>query len=240
MVRICYIMAMRAEAQPLIEHYRLERQEDFFAPLPCQLHTGTADGGCELYVVTNGVQHDRDLVGCEAATMTTMAAIERLNPDLVICSGTCGGWKRYGTEVGRVYLGDAVMFHDRRIPDDNEWGTQSLGNYPVWGGTKALAARLGLETGKVTTGSSFDMTKEDEDIIDQHGGKLKETEGAAVAFVCSLFHKPLLLVKAVTNLRDEGCDDMATFHSNLCRASNELLKANARIIALLAKGEIAI
>lgn len=237
MTKICYIIAMRAEARPLTEHFGLKLQEDFFHPLPCRLYAGTA-GGSELYVVTNGVQHERDLIGCEAATMTTMAAIERLHPDIVICSGTCGGWRRYGAEAGKVYLGDGVMFHDRRIPDDNEWSTQGLGNYPVWKGTAALAGQLGMETGKVTTGSSFDMTKDDEDVIARNNGRLKDMEGAAVGFVCSVFNTPVLYVKAVTNLRDAGDDDMQAFHDNLKRASEELLQTNIRIIELLTQGEI--
>lgn len=237
MTKICYIIAMRAEAQPIIEHFGLQSQKDFFTPLPCRLHSGITDGS-ELYVVTNGVQHNRDLIGCEAATMTTMAAIERLQPDIIICSGTCGGWQQHGTETGKVYLGDGVMFHDRRIPDDNEWGTQGLGNYPVWSGTKLLAERLGLKTGKVTTGSSFDMSPEDERIINENGGRLKEMEGAAVGFVCNIYRKPVLYVKAVTNLRDADSDDMQAFHDNLKHASEALLKVNIRIIGMLAKGEI--
>jgi 5'-methylthioadenosine nucleosidase len=237
MKKICYIIAMRTEARPLTDHFGLQHSPDFFAPLPCQLYHGTV-GGSELYVVQNGVQHDRDLIGCEAAAVTTMAAIERLKPDIIISSGTCGGWQRYGAEVGRVYLGDGVMFHDRRVPGDNLWATQGLGNYPVWDGTAALAQQLGMMTGKVTTGSSFDMKEEEEAVIDENGGRLKEMEGAAVGFVCSLFHVPSLFVKAVTNLRDKDDDDMETFHDNLRHASEELLKANIRIMKILTEQEV--
>lgn len=236
MKKLCYIVAMRAEAQPLIDLYSLQHATNFFAPLPCQLHSGKA-GDCELYVVNNGVQHGRDLIGCEAAAVTTMAAIEKLHPDIIICSGTCGGWQRYGAKVGSVYLGDGVMFHDRRVPGDNEWTTQGLGNYPVWQGTAALAAHLGIETGKVTTGSSFDMTAEEEATIHDNGGRLKEMEGAAVGFVCSLFCVPVLFVKAVTNLRDAEEDDMDAFHVNLSRATAELQRVNRRIIEYLASCE---
>lgn len=232
MKKICYIVAMRAETAPLTECFNLKEEEEFFAPLPCKLYRGTVNGS-ELYVVQNGRQHDRDLIGCEAAAVTTMAAIERLHPDIIVCSGTCGGWKRYGAEVGRVYLGSGVMFHDRRVPGDNEWATQGLGNYPVWDGTATLAGRLSLGMGKVTTGSSFDMTAEEERIIDQNGGRLKEMEGAAVGFVCSLYHTPVLYVKAVTNLRDDEKDDMDAFHKNLQLATENLRKTNEAIVRLL-------
>lgn len=234
MQRLCYIIAMRAEAQPLIERLALRAVPGFFTPLPCLLYRGSV-GGCGIFVVCNGVQHDRDLVGCEAATATTMAAIQQLRPDIIISSGTCGGWMRHGAEVGRVYLGNGVMFHDRHIPGDNKYGTQTLGNYPVWEGTEALARHLGLSMGKVTTGSSFDMTAEEEAVIEQNGGQLKEMEGAAVAFVCSLYNVPVLLVKAVTNLRDAPDDDSLAFRANLRRASEALLLANVRIIHALAE-----
>ncbi len=229
MPTICYIIAMRTEAQPLIEYYKLKLKEDFFAPLPCQLYANEEDASAP-YVVINGVQHERDLIGCEAATLTTHAAIERLKPDMVICSGTCGGWMRHGSEVGKVYLGTSAMFHDRRVPGDNAWHTQGLGNYPAWEGTALLAKELGMKTGKVTTGSSFDLSADEEVIIEENGGTLKEMEGAAVAFVCSLYNIPVLLVKAVTNLRDSADDDMDAFHTNLKKASEALLQANIRIV----------
>ena len=79
------------------------------------------------------------------------------------------------------------------------------------------------------------MTAEEETIIDQNGGRLKEMEGAAVAFVCSLYNKPVLLVKAVTNLRDAEQEDMTAFQENLHHAATALTEANARIIAALAE-----
>lgn len=233
MKRICYIVAMRAEAKPFIEHFGVKRQDGFFAPLPCQLYKAVLDGGTELFVVLNGEQHGSDLIGCEAAAVATMAAIERLQPDIVICSGTCGGWMKYGMQVGEVYLGNGVMFHDRRVPGDDAWATQGLGNYPVWEGTARLAEQLSLPMAKVTTGSSFDMSAEEEAIIDANGGRLKEMEGAAVAFVCSLFKVPVMFVKAVCNLRDAEEEDMDAFHRNLKKVAENLNHANIRIIEAL-------
>ena len=154
-MRIVYIVAKEAEAQPFIEHYGVVEQEGFFAPLPCRLFKtdlsdtfsnshpfpfgGEGRGERLLYDVLNGKQHGSDLVGCEAASVATMAAIERLKPDVVINSGTCGAFKSGGAEIGKVYIGNGCMFHDHRVPGDDAWGTQALGNYPVWEGSKALA-----------------------------------------------------------------------------------------------------
>ena len=242
---------MEAEAQPLIQQLKAVEQEQFFAPLPCRLFTATLPAATltieepatssqanfsilnsqfSINIVTNGRQHDRDLIGCEAAALTTAVAIQRLKPDLVISSGTCGGWKRKGAEVGQVYIANGAMFHDRRVPGDNAWDTQGLGNYPVWEGSYRLAERLQMPMGKVTTGSSFDLLPIEEQYIDANGGELKEMEGAAVAFVCSMYHIPVMLVKAVTNLRDMPSDDITDFQAHLKQVSQRLCQANINIL----------
>lgn len=234
-MNICYIVAMQSEAQPFIDHYGVEEVKDFFAPLPCKLYRTTlknADGSKEavLNVVLNGQQHGSDLVGCEAASVATLVALQKINPDIVINSGTCGAFAADGAEIADVYLGNAVMFHDRRVPGDDAWGTQALGNYPVYDGVEALAKKLGFKTGKVTTGSSLDMQPCDEEIIRTNGGQLKDMEGAAVAFVCSLFKVPILFIKSVTDLCDSGAETFEEFSRNLAAACETLRKANIKII----------
>lgn len=233
-MNICYIVAMQAEAQPFIDAFGIAEVADFFAPLPCRLYSATVGEGLTLHVVLNGQQHGSDLVGCEAASVATLAAIERLHPDLVINSGTCGAFKAKGANIADVYIGNAVMFHDRRVPGDDAWGTQALGNYPVWEGADQLAATLGFKMGKVTTGSSLDMQPCDLSIITENGGELKDMEGAAVAFVCSLFKVPVLFVKSVTDLCDSGAETFEEFSRNLSAASTALRHANERIIRHLA------
>ena len=233
-MKVCYIVAMRAEAQPFIEHYGVKLLEGFFAPLPCLCYKANVNGS-ELYIVLNGEQHGSDLVGCEAASVATLAAIQKIKPDLVVNSGTCGAFGCNGASIGDVYLGSGVMFHDRRVPGDDAWGTQALGNYPVWEGTADLAQRLGFKLGKVTTGSSLDMQPCDEEIIRQNHGELKDMEGAAIAFVCSLFKIPILFVKSVTDLCDSGAATYEEFSRNLALASERLRQANVRIIDALTK-----
>lgn len=223
---------MVAEAQPFIERYGIWEVKGFFAPLPCRLYEGEVNG-VTLDVVLNGQKNGSDLIGCEAATMATLCAIQRLNPDIVINSGTCGGFRQHGADIAEVYIGSSVMFHDRRVPGDDAWATQSLGNYPVWEGSQALAEALGFKMGKVTTGSSLDMQPCDLDIIQQHGGQLKDMEGAAVGFVCSLFQTPILYVKSVTDLCDSGAETYEEFSRNLHHACDTLKAANERVIDYL-------
>lgn len=230
MKTLLYIVAMQAEAQPFIDAFGIAEEPNFFAPLPCRLYSAQLSDDTTLHVVLNGQQHGSDLVGCEAASVATLAAIQRLHPDLVINSGTCGAFKCNGANIADVYIGHSVMFHDRRVPGDDEWGTQALGNYPVWEGSSQLASTLGFKMGKVTTGSSLDMQPCDLAIIKENHGELKDMEGAAVAFVCSLFSTPILFVKSVTDLCDSGAETFEEFSKNLKAASEALRYANERII----------
>lgn len=232
MKKICYIVAMEAEAAPFIEAWKIQKVEGFFDPLPCQLYEAKV-GENLLYVVLNGQQRGMDLVGCEAASVATMAAIQRLNPDLVINSGTCGGFKARGAHIADVYIGNGAMFHDRRVPGDDEWGVQGLGNYSVWDGSEGVARELGLKMGKVTTGSSLDMQPVDEEIIRANAGELKDMEGAAVGFVCQLYGVPVMYVKSVTDLCDGGESTYEEFSRNLKAASEALRAVNQQVISLL-------
>lgn len=233
-MKIVYVVAMQAEAQPFIEHYGVQEVEGFFDPLPCKLYQAEVNGS-KLSIVLNGQQHGSDLVGCEAASVATLSAIQRLSPDLIINSGTCGAFMANDAHIGDVFIGNSVMFHDRRVPGDDEWGTQALGNYPVWEGSAALADKLGFKMGKVTTGSSLDMQPCDLQIIQENHGELKDMEGAAIAFVCSLFHTPILFVKSVTDLCDSGAETFEEFSKNLALACQKLREANIRVIDELTK-----
>ena len=233
-MKICFIIALHAEAAPLIEFYDLKKVDDFFSPLPCELYQNPSVP--ELSVVLTGSDHERDLIGCETACVTTMAAIQRLKPELVISSGTCGGFKCFGGVVGRVYIGSGAIFHDRRVPGDNAWGTQSIGDYHLWEGSKKLYEQLkeeGYDVGyeKVSTGSSFSQTAEDMEVIRQQGGRLIDMEGAAVAFVCSLYHVPVMMVKVISNLCDEDDGDIQSFLDNLHTVSHNLLEVNKKVIS---------
>lgn len=233
-MHICYIIAMEAEAKPFIQRFGVKEVEKYFAPLPCRLfqHNDIAPNST-LSIVTLGRQYERDLLGCEAASVATLAAIERLKPDLIINSGTCGAWERKGAKIGKVYIADGVMFHDRRVPGDDDWGTQGLGNYPVWEKSIEIASKLNLDMGRVTTGSSLDLQPCDEVIIEREGGELKDMEGAAVAFVCSLLNVPILLIKSVTDLCDDTAPTLESFLNNLEKASENLSEANANLLELL-------
>lgn len=64
------------------------------SPAPCVTYSGSYKG-LSVTVVWAGhdTQHDVDLIGTGPATLATYLACQALNPDLVISTGTAGGFR---------------------------------------------------------------------------------------------------------------------------------------------------
>jgi 5'-methylthioadenosine nucleosidase len=142
-----------------------------------------------------------DAIGSVPAALLTHAVISRFSPRRVINAGTAGGFEARGGAVGDVYLGASpVVFHDRRIALPG-FEAMGVGSFPVQGDA-ALAQKLGVKLGTVSTGDSLDCTPEDARRLDASGAAVKEMEAAAVAWVCERHQVPLVLIKAITDLVD--------------------------------------
>ena len=226
------VMAMQAEARPLIERLKLERQPTLGVPVEMY---GDPDGPVTL--VTNGrdAVTGVDNIGTQPATLAAWLAIERCKPDLLLNAGTAGGFAERGAVIGDVFLSaDAIRFHDRRIPlpGFREYG---IGNYPVVD-VASLAARLGLKTGVVSTGNSLDCPPVDLEAMQANDADVKEMEAAAIAWVASITATPMVAVKAVTDLVDLPHPAEEQFVANLALASARLADAVVELLPLLRAG----
>lgn len=229
MKRIVIVMAMGAEAAPV-----LERLGAVARASPPSLSFGwymAERSGCEVVIAVNGrdPRHGVDKIGTQPAALNTYLALEQHRPDLVITAGTAGGWARAGGRIGDVYLSEThFVYHDRRIaiPGYESYG---VGSYPAVR-ADALARVLGLRQGIVTTGNSLDETDDDRRMIAASGASVKDMEGAAVAWVAELLDVPILAVKAITDLVDAHADTVAQFEANLAMASDRLCEALVAVI----------
>lgn len=110
---------MEAEAAPLLAHLGLQRDSPLVIPppAPCASYSGTR-GGVAIHVVVNGkcLVHGVDNVGTVPAALTAYLAVQAFDPDLVISTGTAGGFRAQGAAIGDVFLSTAMLNHDRRIP----------------------------------------------------------------------------------------------------------------------------
>ena len=227
---ICFIVAMEAEASSFIEQMNLTEDELFAPKLPMRLWKGKI-GETSISVVINGkdAEYNLDLIGTQAATLTTAHAITTLNPDLIISAGTAGGFASKGAEVGDVFLSyPKIVFHDRRV-DIPGWKEMGAGNFVSFD-TREMARKLGLKTGVVTSGNSLDMSETDARMIELLGGEIKEMEAAAVAWVASLYKIPVFCIKAITDLVDSPHATHEQFKKNLALAVDRLREAMVDLI----------
>lgn len=222
MATIAVVIAMRAEAAPLISELGASLES---APESWPTQVYVAQSAEDTIVIgVNGIDpvHEVDLVGTEPAVLTTMHIIERWKPDVIISAGTAGGWNRAGGQIGDVFVAwPHVVRHDRRIGIErfHEYG---IGSHSVWNRSEDLAVALEARTGIVTTSNSLDESETDREWILSLNGEVKEMEAAAVAWVCELRATPFVAIKTITDLVDHPTPTADQFLANLTTASTRL------------------
>ena len=233
---VAVVMAMRAEARPLISALGAEpvatprgRPHEWFL---------VERDNYRVVIAVNGVdaRFGVDLVGTEPAVLNTMSVIDAFMPDIVVSAGTAGGWQRSGAAVGDVYVSwPHVVRHDRRIDIDGlrDYG---IGRHAVWEGAPGLADRLGARLGVVTTGNALDESEVDREWIRGLAGEVKEMEAAAVAWVCELYGTPFVAVKTITDLVDHPTPTGEQFLANLRTASTRLAAVLPDVVAHCVNG----
>ncbi|CAN0417545.1 unnamed protein product [Ectocarpus sp. 12 AP-2014] len=236
---VVVIVAMEAEASPLIEHLGLVEDPDKFpAAAPSKCFSGSYQGAA-INVVTNGKcsRFGVDQIGTVAAGLSTWLSVEAIKPDLVINAGTAGGFKKHDTAIGDVFISTSVKNHDRRIPIPGfkEFGIGNHESHP----TPEMLKELGFKQGVVTTGSSFDHTETDDKMMEENDARVKDMEAAAVAWACEQHGTPLFCIKVVTDLVDGGGVGEEEFLQNLKAASDSLQQAMPRVLDFVLTRQLA-
>ena len=236
---IAVLVAMEAEAAPLIEHLGLKKQDKspFVGPLPAVVHTGKV-GDTTVHVITNGTAHGFgvDSVGTVPAALTAYQVCEVLKPDLLLNAGTAGGFKAKGGAVGDVSLATAFKNHDRRIqiPDFDVYGVGATDAAPC----PNLRAAMGFKDGVVSTGNSLDCPEVDSQNITSNDASVKEMEAAGIAHVATMFGTPFIAVKAITDIVDGDKPSHEEFMENLGAAAKALQAAVPKVITFVAGRKI--
>jgi nucleoside phosphorylase len=232
---VAVVMAMRAEAAPLIASLGLVEADDQPAQLPFRWYEGR-HRGVSVIVAVNGVdpRYDVDGIGTNPAVLNSWLVIERRRPDVVVSAGTAGGFTSKGGEVGDLYLSSGdLVFHDHRIPIAG-FSDYGVGHYPC-ADVDHLARRLDAKTGVVSTGNSLDAPDVDLDLMAVNDASLKDMEAAAVAWVCWLSGTPFFAVKVIADLVDGPADTVEEFKLNLTMATGRLSAALVELVPLLAE-----
>ncbi|KAJ1257585.1 hypothetical protein BS78_10G007600 [Paspalum vaginatum] len=203
--KILIIMSMEVEAMPLVHKFQLVEAHGPESTFPIgtpwvrfygkhkDLHIDLVQSGKDI---TFGV----DSVGTVSASLVTFAAVQALKPDLVLNAGTGSGFNAKGANVGDVYVASEVAFHDRRIPLPvfDLYAVGARKTFP----TPNILKELNLKAGKLSTGDSLALSPQDKEMILKNDATVRDTEGAAVAYVADMFSTPAIFVKAVTDVVD--------------------------------------
>ncbi|KAI3738636.1 hypothetical protein L2E82_28682 [Cichorium intybus] len=208
--------AMDSEALPIVEHFKLSRDDGSLFPLNVpwiRYHGSYKD--LNLNVIYPGEDPDFGInsVGTVPASLVTYASIQAIKPDLLINAGTAGGFKVKGACIFDVYLVSDLAFHDRRIPipGPDRYGVGSRKSFP----TPNLVKKLNLKVCKLSTGDSLDMSPQDETCILANDATIVDMEGAALAYVSSLMKVPAIFIKGVSNFVDGEKSITEEFKENL-------------------------
>ncbi|XP_047330478.1 5'-methylthioadenosine nucleosidase-like [Impatiens glandulifera] len=228
---IVIIVAMQAEALPLVNKFQLKEDDNSLFPngVPWVRYHGIYKG-LSVNIVWPGKDAvlGVDSVGTVSASLVTYASIQALKPDLIINAGTAGGFKAKGAGIGDIYLPSVVAFHDRRIPIP-VFDLYGVGSRKAFS-TPNLLNALDLKVGRLSTGDSLDMTATDETSIFSNDATVKDMEGAAIAYVAELLKVPAIFVKAVTDIVDGNKPTPEEFLQNLATVTAALDKAVTEIV----------
>jgi nucleoside phosphorylase len=230
--RVLIVVAMRAEADPVGRALGLDGPSVPLHPnFPATL-TIDRTRSIGMALVGADARFDVDSIGTQPAVTTTLHAIDRFDPDLVISAGAAGGFESRGGQIGQLILADRCVYHDRRIAIPG-WDAYGVGDYPVVDLGLPLD-EIDIELGTVSTGNALDAPVEDIEAMAASHARAKDMEAAAVGWVCERMNVPFTALKAITDLVDHHEETAEQFDRNLAVAIDRLAATLAAVVDAVA------
>lgn len=231
MKRVVLLMAMKEEAQPLIDCMSMQKEilqsrRQWHMPLYRSLEFP------DFYLLLHGSSPrypELSRVGTQAAAIATTLAIECLGAELLVNAGTAGGFASRCSAVGDLYLASRAFYHDRRIPISNDWQCYARGDYPLFCPREWLD-RYDLKEAYVSTGNSLDFVERDLDLLHAVGAHVKDMETAAIAEIAELHGIGLVALKSITDIVDGERPTADEFMANLTSASSKLVSGLEKLL----------
>ncbi len=181
-------------------------------------------------------------IGKVNAAMSTSILLEKFNPDIVINTGSAGGFDS-SLEVGAIVISDEVRHHD---VDVTAFGYE-MGQVPdlppafksdekLRKLAEATVNELGehqYATGLIATGDSFMSDSERVELVRGYFPQMKaaEMEAAAVAQVCYQFEVPFVIIRSLSDIA--GKESSISFEEFLPLAAKHSTEIVLRLIAKL-------
>lgn len=227
--RIVIIIAMEIEATPVIKLFGMKETNDFSSDWPMKAYR--SENLPNLSIVVNGKCpiHGADRIGTQAAAISAWESINIFKPDLIISAGTAGGFKKYGANIGDIYISsDAIRYHDRRIPFDIFQAFQHGHYQPLE--VPHMIEKFSYKQGVVSSGDSLPLNEEDKIRMNENNARAKDMEAAAIAEVAHLRNTNMLAVKVITDFVDETECTFEQFQRNYATAVQHLTQSLDKIV----------
>ncbi len=201
----------------------------------CEFTSGTYEGQ-EIVLLKSGI-------GKVNAAMSTTILLQHFQPELVINTGSAGGFDKE-LEVGSIVISDEVRHHD---VDVTAFGYE-MGQVPqmpaafqsnpelVELAEKAVREleELPYAIGLIATGDSFMSDPERVEMVRLQFPEMKaaEMEAAAVAQVCYQFDTSFVVIRALSDIA--GKESSISFDEFLPKAAEHSTKIVLRVLERLA------
>lgn len=174
-------------------------------------------GGCTFYVgQLEGVEIVllQSGIGKVAATVGTAILLDHYKPDLVINTGSAGGFDS-SLNLGDVVVSTEVRYHDADVTAFGYEMGQMASQPAAFNADvklieiaeKAIAQKEGQHSvrGLICTGDTFVSSEEKKSFIRHHFPSViaVEMEAAAIAQTCHQFEVPFVVVRAISDVADK-------------------------------------
>ena len=230
-MKIAVIGAMEQEVEAL----RLAIEAPKTMVIANSEYTEGTYAGHEVVLLKSGI-------GKVNAAMSTAILLQEFNPDVVINTGSAGGFDA-SLEVGAIVISDEVRHHD---VDVTAFGYE-MGQVPDLPAafhsdeklrllTEQVVSELGqhqFATGLIATGDSFMNDAARVEVVRGYFPHMKaaEMEAAAVAQVCHQFKIPFVIIRSLSDIA--GKESSISFEEFLPTAAKHSTEIVLKVIPKL-------
>nr|WP_136251853.1 5'-methylthioadenosine/S-adenosylhomocysteine nucleosidase [Ningiella ruwaisensis] len=168
-----------------------------------EVFSGSLDGH-QIYLVQSGI-------GKVASAMATTLLIHQFSPDLVINTGSAGGFDPE-LNIGDIVIADALMYHDvdvshfgydkGQVPAmPKQYVADSKASSLAFEAAQSLDG-IQVKTGLICSGDSFIGSDEAANQIKQDFPDMKavEMEGASIAQTCHMMNTPCVVIRSLSDI----------------------------------------
>lgn len=222
--KILLVIAMKQEAEPIINALHLKKTGQSYSGLPMRSYVGKY-ANKDIFLIMNGTDpvNKVENICTQPATLSAYLGIANFHPDLVISIGTAGGIAEKGININDVLISEKIYFYSRRSPQAGytEYGMGGYPSYPF----DDIADKMKLKKSIICSGDAFHLSATDKKIVQKQDCSAIEMEAAGVAWVSMLTKTPMIAIKGIDDQADVDSENQYDKNSHrLQRKLGETIK----------------